>query len=102
MDTSQLKKMRRFRKGVRFIGAMFILVGGVLLFNLSMLLLDPESTIRVNGVATSEFKPKLRATIFVSSFVLIGLLALFGPNQWFNKIFVWRQSLSSILALRKR
>ena len=102
MDTTQLKKMRRFRKGVRFIGAMFILVGGMLLFNLSMLLFDPESTITVNGVVTSDFKPKLHATLFVSSFVFIGLLALFGPSKWFNKLFVWRQSLSSVFTLRKQ
>jgi len=37
MDTSQLKKMKRFRKGFRFIGAIFTLVGGLLLFNFSLL-----------------------------------------------------------------
>ncbi|WP_324170855.1 hypothetical protein [Sulfurimonas sp.] len=96
MDTSQLKKMNRFRKGLRFIGAMLTLVGGFLLFNFSLLLLDPNSTITVNGVVTSDFNPKLKAVIFISLIVFIGLVALFGSNSFINKIFVWRQSLLSI------
>jgi len=95
MDTSQLKKMKRFRKSFRFIGVMFILVGGFLLFNFSLLLLDPESTITVNGVVTSDFNPKLQAVIFLTSFVFIGIFALFGPSSFFNKLFVWQQSLLS-------
>ena len=95
MDTSQLKKMKRFRQGFRFIGAMFIVVGGFLLFNFSLLLLDPESTITVNGVATSDFAPKLQAVIFLALFVFIGIFALFGPSRFFNKLFIWRQSLLS-------
>ena len=95
MNTSQLKKMKRFRKGVRFFGAMFTLVGGFLLFNFSLLLLDPESTITVNGGVTSDFNPKLQAVAFTTLFVFIGIFALFGPNSFFNKLFVWRQSLLS-------
>ena len=101
MDVSQLKKMRRFRKGFRFVGVMFILVGSFLLFNFIALLLDPESTITVNGIVTSEFKPKLHATLFTGSFVIVGLLALFGPSHFFNKLFVWRQSLVSVFSCKK-
>jgi hypothetical protein len=95
MDALQLKKMKRFRKGFRFIGAMFTLVGGLLLFNFSLLLLDPESTITVNGIATSDFAPKLQTVIFLILFVFIGIFALFGPSSFFNKLFIWRQSLLS-------
>ena len=93
--------MKRFRKGFRFIGVMFILVGGFLLFNFSLLLLDPESTIRVNGVVTSDFNPKLRAVVFTASFTLIGIVLLFTPSKFFNKLFVWRQSLVSAFSRGK-
>lgn len=95
MNTSQLKQMKRFRKGLHFIGVMFILVGGFLLFNFSLLLLDPESTITVNGVVTSEFTPKFHAVIFTASFTLIGVVLLFVPKSILNKLFVWRQSIAS-------
>ena len=101
MDTAQLKKMRRFRKGFRFIGVVFILVGGLLLFNFSMLLLDPQSTITVNGVVTSDFELKLHAVLFTASFVFVGILALFGPSKFFNRLFIWRQSLLSMFTLKK-
>jgi len=82
--------MKRFRKGFRFIGAIFVLVGGLLLFNFSLLLLDPKSTITVNGITTSNFTLKLQVIIFRTSFVFIGIFALFGPSNFFNKLFVWQ------------
>jgi len=93
--------MKRFRKGFRFMGVIFILVGGFLLFNFSLLLLDHESTIRVNGVVTSDFNPKLRAVVFTASFTLIGIVLLFTPSKFFNKLFVWRQSLVSAFSRDK-
>ena len=101
MNTSQLKQMKRFRKGLHFMGVMFTLVGLFLLFNFSILLLDPESTITVNGVVTSEFNPKLRAVIFTASFTLIGVILLFVPKSILNKLFVWRQSLASTFSRDK-
>jgi len=101
MDTLQLKKMNRFRKGLRFIGGIFILVGGLLLFNFSLLLLDPDATIIVNGVATSNFNVKLQAVIFLALFVMVGIFFLFGPSSFFNKLFVWRQSLLSTFTKNK-
>ena len=102
MDTTQLKQMKRFRRAFRFIGAMFTLVGGMLLFNFGVLLFEPNSTITVNGVVTSEYAPKLQAVIFNASFVLMGLFFLFSPSKLLNKLFVWRQSLLSIFSLKKR
>ncbi len=102
MDVSQLKKMKRFRRAFRFIGAMFTLVGAMLLFSLLPILLDSNSTITVNGVPTSDFGTKLSVVLFTASFVGIGLFALFGPSSFFNKLFVWRQSLISTLLPEKR
>lgn len=102
MDTRQLKQMKRFRLAFRFIGAMFVLVGSLLLVNLFGLLFDPSSTIVVNGVATSDFAAKVHAVIFVGCFVLIGLFSLFGPTKFFNKLFVWRQSLASVFSRQRR
>jgi methionine synthase I (cobalamin-dependent) len=93
--------MKRFRRAFRFVGAMFTLVGGMLLFSFVSLLFDQNSTIIVNGVTTSEFSPKLHAVLFNASFVIVGLFCLFGPNKLFNKLFVWRQSLTSTIFGRK-
>ena len=60
MDSSQLKKMKRFRCGFRFMGAMFCLVGSILLFSFVSLLLDPESTIIYNGVAQMHLAPSYK------------------------------------------
>jgi hypothetical protein len=95
MDSSQLKKMKRFRRGFRFVGAMFCLVGSMMLISFASLLLDPDSTIIDNGVRTNAFGPKLSATIFVALFVVVGLLCLFAPKKLFDRLFVWRQSLLS-------
>ncbi|HMN44522.1 MAG TPA: hypothetical protein PKE27_08120 [Povalibacter sp.] len=95
MDSSQLKEMKRFRRGFRFVGAMFCLVGSVMLIAFASLLLDPESTIIDNGVRTNAFGPKLSATIFVAMFVLVGLLCLLAPKRIFDRLFVWRQPLLS-------
>ena len=81
-------------------GVLFILVGGFLLLNFSMLLLDPESTITVNGVVTSAFTPKLQAVIFTASFTLIGIVLLFVPKSVLNKLFIWDQSLISTFTLK--
>lgn len=95
MDTTQLKKMKRFRCMFRFIGVMFTLTGTMLLFSFGPLLLDPDATLLYNGVPTAEFGPKLSAVLFVSSFVLVGLLSLFSPARHLNKLFVWHLSIRS-------
>jgi len=102
MDISQLKKMKRFRLALRFIGLMFCLVGGMLLITTINLLLDPESTIIYNGVVTNEFKPKLSMAIFNVSFVLLGLLCLFAPTKAINKVFVLRQSFLSLFSFKRK
>lgn len=101
MDISQLKQMKRFRLAFRFIGAMFVLVGSFLLVSFVGLLFDPSSTIVVNGVATSDYAAKLQAVIFVGCFVVVGLFSLFGPTKYFNKLFIWRQSLKSLFSRKK-
>lgn len=97
MDTKQFKKMKRFRGMIRFMGAIFTLVGIVLLFFFVPILLDPNATLLYNGEPTSEFGPKLSATLFVGSFVVIGLIALFCSSRYLDKLFVWRLSLLSTI-----
>ncbi len=72
------------------------------LFSFLPILINPNSTITVNGVPTSELGTKLSAVLLNASFVGIGLFALFGPSSFFNKRFVWRQSLTSTLLPKKR
>ncbi|HVC37118.1 MAG TPA: hypothetical protein VNF46_01825 [Gammaproteobacteria bacterium] len=102
MDTSQIKKMRRFRRAFRFIGAMFVLIGGMILFDFTTLLFDPKATIIINGVATSDFNQKLYVVIFQATFFAVGLVALFGPSRMFNKLFLWRLSFLSLFTLKRR
>ena len=102
MDTSQLKKMKRHRRMYRFIGAMFTLVGCMLLVSFVPLLLNPEATILHNGVPTSDFSTKLSATLFVGCFSVLGLFFLFCPSKYLNKLFVWRQSLMATIFPRRR
>ncbi|WP_289032184.1 hypothetical protein [uncultured Paraglaciecola sp.] len=101
MDTSQLKQMRRFRKGMRFVGAWFIVIGGFMLFQVTSVLLDPEGVITYNGVPTNDFSVKLNSTLFVGLFVLIGIFAAFLPAKILNKLFVLKMSLKSSVGFRK-
>ena len=102
MDTNQFKKMKRFRGMFRFIGAMFCLVGGMLLISFVPLLLDPQATIVHNGTPTNAFGPKLSAVIFNLCFVIVGLFSLFSPSRFLNKLYIWRQSfLAAILPGRR-
>ena len=101
MDTSQLKAMRRFRKGMRFLGIWFTLIGGFMLYQVVGTLLDPEATIIYNDVPTNDYSIKLNAAIFVGSFVLIGLVALFTPAKLINKLFVLKMSLKSSVDFKK-
>jgi len=101
VDTSQLKAMRRFRKDMRFIGGWFIVIGGFMLYQFVGILLDPEATITYNGVPTNDYSIKLNAAIFVGSFVLIGLVAVFVPTKLLNKLFVLKMSLKSSIGYKK-
>ncbi|WP_111980159.1 hypothetical protein [Algibacillus agarilyticus] len=98
---SQLKAMRRFRKGMRFIGGCFIVLGGFMLYQFVGILLDPEATITYNGVPTNDYAIKLNASIFVGSFVLIGLITAFAPTKLLNKLFVLKMSLKSSFGYKK-
>lgn len=73
VDTSQLKAMRRLRKGMRFVGIWFTLIGGFLFYQFLGIYLDPDTTILYNGVPTTDESIKLNALIFVSFFVITGL-----------------------------
>lgn len=101
MDTSQLKAMKRFRKGARFIGFWFIFIGGFMLYQFLGILNDPEATITYNGVPSNEYSVKLDAAIFIGLFVVIGLLAAFSPSRWLNKLFVAKMSFKSAIGFKK-
>ncbi|CAD5292409.1 conserved hypothetical protein [Alteromonas sp. 38] len=101
LDTSQLKAMKRFRKGARFIGFWFVFIGGFMLYQFLGILNDPEATITYNGVPTNEYSVKLDAAIFIGLFVVIGLLAAFSPSRWLNKLFVAKMSFKSAIGFKK-
>jgi hypothetical protein len=102
MDIRQLKKMRRYRRLFRFMGFIWTLVGGMLLFSFVPLVLDPNASIMYNGVRTTDFGAKLSATLFAGAFVVAGLCFLFVPARMLDRLFIWRQSALSVLFFWRR
>lgn len=98
MKTNQLKMMKRHRRWFRFIGLVWAIVGGLLLVVFVSSALDPNSTMLVNGVRTTALRPKLFAAASTGIFVAAGLGMLFMPGRYFDRLFVWRQSLWSAVA----
>jgi len=97
MDTSHFKKMRRHRRLLRLMGLAWALVGAVLLVSFVPLVMDPNASIIYNGSPTTEFGPKLSATLFAGAFVAAGACFLLVPARLLDRLYVWRQSvLSSI------
>jgi hypothetical protein len=91
-DATVLKRMRRHRRGIRFLGMMFSLVGGLLLFAFVPLVFDPQATIMSNGVRSNALGDKLSAALFVSGFVAAGLFFLLAPRRVVDRMFLWRES----------
>jgi uncharacterized BrkB/YihY/UPF0761 family membrane protein len=85
--------MRRHRRGMRFLGLMFSLVGGLLFVAFLPGVFDPNSTIVSNGVRTNAWGDKLSAALFAAGFVAVGLFFLFAPRRVVDKMFVWRESV---------
>ena len=102
MDTSQLKLMRRHRRSYRFVGFVWTLVGGLLTVTFVASALTPGATIVSNGVVTSALGPKVVAACFTTAFFLAGLAFLFAPARYLDRLFVWRQSLLSVLMFWRR
>ncbi|NQZ11300.1 MAG: hypothetical protein HRT35_29465 [Algicola sp.] len=101
MDTSQLKAMRRFRKGMRFVGVWFFLIGGLLFYSMLTTLLDPEGVIIYNGVPTTDYSVKLGATLFAGIFVVVGLFLSFSTQKMLNKLFVFKLTILSAIGFKK-
>ena len=102
MDTSLFKKMKRHRHTFRLMGFVFVFVGGALSVAGISMLLDPDSTLIYNGVRTNAFSAKLQFTSFALFFVGAGLFFLIAKAALLDRIFVWRQSMLSLLFGKKR
>ncbi len=66
------------------------------------LALDPNATIRYNGVTTAAAGPKVSAVLFCSCFVVAGVGFLFAPSRYLDRLFIWRQSLWDAIAFWRR
>jgi hypothetical protein len=97
-DRNIYKRMRRHRNGLRLLGSTFALVGGLLFISGIWLLLDPESTITVNGEPTTSVGAKLHYTVFSAAFLGVGLFFLCAKARVLDKLFVWRQSFLSLFS----
>ncbi|WP_371185490.1 hypothetical protein [Thalassotalea maritima] len=101
MKTSLLKAMRRFRKGMRFTGMWFVIIGGFMFYQFLGFYLDPDASIVYNGVPTNDESIKFNALIFVSFFVIMGLFFTFASSKILNKLFILKMSLKSAFAFKK-
>lgn len=61
---------------VRVFGIGAVIVGSVMLISGIKLLLTPDSTVAVDGVATSESMPKVMLVVFSCVFIICGVLCL--------------------------
>ena len=82
-------------------GIPFTIIGGILFYSMLMLLLDPDATIKFNGVPTNDYDKKLFATVFTSLFFIFGLFSLFAPRRWLNKLFIIQVGFQSSMRIKK-
>ena len=85
MDTKRLGT--GLLKFYRFLGVLFIIFACLMLYSSIPILLDPEATVRFNGVETTEFSKKMVFIVFSGLFLLMGLVLTFIPKALFQKLF---------------
>jgi hypothetical protein len=78
-------------------GLMFATLGTLFFVSGIFLILDPTATIKCNGVVTTSPGCKQSYTAFGAGFAVIGLAVLFAKNHWLDKLFVWSESVRSML-----
>jgi hypothetical protein len=102
MDVRQLTRMRRQRRGFRFMGVMWALFGGIMTISFIPIALDPNATFNYNGVPTAAVGAKLWALVFVAFFFIAGVCLMLLPVRMLNRLILWEQSAWSFLAFWKR
>lgn len=79
MSKSELLFWKIFNVCARVIGVMFVVIGGgVSVWGVS-LLLQPNSTIALNGVSTNDFVLKIIVVVVPLLLVLLGTLLIRAP-----------------------
>ena len=80
----------------RFIGCLFVLAGGVIMYFSIPLLLDPESTIRYKGEMTFDVTVKMFVFLFGVFFLLLGLFFSMVPKSVHERIFFKNNKLFNL------
>ena len=73
------------------------IVGLFMLYSGAPVLLDSESTISCNGVATTSFTCKFVVLVTYLIFLSGGLISLFASKKWLNRTAIWQARLANML-----
>jgi hypothetical protein len=71
----------------RFMGWGFLMFGTFALIHCIRAVSDPNATLNVNRVETSDPHTKLMTTLCVALFPITGLLLAFTPRRFFDKLY---------------
>jgi len=87
------KKLKQARRRARFVGFMFVVIGGLMTAIGVVSLFNPEATMSCNGVVTNSASCKVQFALTNMSFVVLGIGCLVIPKAWINRIIVWQASM---------
>lgn len=85
-DEKQKKQIENIAKKLRSTGWMFLIFGSVMLICSVIILLDPEASISINRVSTSELSAKIEVTILALAFPIIGFVLVTVPKANWERI----------------
>lgn len=90
-------RLRSHRRQMRLMGIGLSIVGIFMLYSMAPVLINSESTISCNGVATTSIACKLVALITYLIFLTGGLVSLFASKKWLNRTAIWQARIANIL-----
>ena len=82
-----LVTVNRVLRGFRFIGWSLLIFGTFALIHCIRAVADPNATLSVNRVETSDPHTKLMATLSVALLPVVGVVFAFTPRRFFEKLY---------------
>ena len=82
---------------MRLMGIGLSIVGLFMLYSGAPLLLDSESTISCNGVATASFACTFVVFVTYLIFLSGGLISLFASKKSLNRTAIWQARIAAML-----
>ena len=72
----------------RFFGVMISIIGLILFIRYFGVLIDPEASVKINGVPTTDLSVKIGVVLFILFFVSLGLLLVLLRTSALERIFI--------------